>query len=181
MLPASFQVHDLQCTYKSIEDLYLHAPLNSFARIGLSMCGFCVCHSYMFFIIHRYFYRLPRWRNCFIRLLVVHFVLGYLYTIFFIWYQAIEAVLLFQPHPEGSCHTVAPHLYKTLYYWHIFRLFSAVIMLVLLLVIVLIIVLCGVLIFCLPSCIRAPLMMIFQVRDHYILLKTVVLYSIFYV
>ncbi|CAM4827474.1 unnamed protein product [Rotaria magnacalcarata] len=43
VLPASFQVHDLQCTYKSIEDLYLHAPLNSFARIGLILiivlCG----------------------------------------------------------------------------------------------------------------------------------------------
>ncbi|CAF0859957.1 unnamed protein product [Rotaria sordida] len=147
-----------ECIYTRIEDLYFHAPLKSFAYVGLILAGSSICTNISGAIINQLFYRRPNLRRFFIYLSAIHYVISYTITVAIVYYYSVGAILLFQPRSGGSCSRVAPNLYTTLWIWQIIRiLFPLIIWPLTLIVCCLGVTLGACLTYCLPASITVPL------------------------
>ncbi|UJR07836.1 hypothetical protein I4U23_012119 [Adineta vaga] len=124
---AMLKVNSSECVYKRIEDLYFHAPLKSFAFIGLLLTGCILGDRVLDGIINQLFYRLPRVQKLILYLSAIRYMIAYLITIFCVYYFSVGAVLLFQPRSGSSCRQIAPGLYKTLFVWQIICVFWPII------------------------------------------------------
>jgi hypothetical protein len=155
---AMLKIQASECIYTRIEDLYFHAPLKSFAFVGLILIG-CVVSSNIFgAIVNHLFYRLPNMRRVFVRLAAIHYVIAYLITVVVVYYFSVGAVLLFRPRSGSTCRIVAPHLHKTLFIWQIIRVFLPLILWPLALLVCCLGVIFGTcLAECLPAWIAVPL------------------------
>ncbi|CAF0927259.1 unnamed protein product [Rotaria sordida] len=147
-----------ECIYTRIEDLYFHAPLKSFAYVGLILAGSSICTNISGAIINQLFYRRTNLRRFFIYLSAIHYVISYTITVAIVYYYSVGAILLFQPRSGGSCSRVAPNLYTTLWIWQIIRiLFPLIIWPLTLIVCCLGVTLGACLTYCLPASITVPL------------------------
>ena len=161
---AMIQTHQSECIYSRIEDLYFHAPLKSFAFVGLVIIG-CIIITVIFgTILSQLYYRFPNLRRLLVPLSAIHYMIFYFETVALVYYFSVGAVLLFRPRLGGSCFTVAPGLYKILWIWQLIRVFFPLVILPLVILIVCVGVAFGTcLSSCLPPSIAVPLMEILHV------------------
>jgi hypothetical protein len=124
VISAIRKIQNPACLYTNIEDLYLRAPLKSFAYVGLILFGCIIGINVFNFAFHQLFSRLASWRTAIVRCFALHFALQYIAKIAIIYYFSVGALLLFQPRSGGSCRSVAPDLYKTLLIWEWIRVFA---------------------------------------------------------
>ena len=164
VLSAILKVHNSECIYNSIEDLYHRAPLKSFGYVGLLLNICIICDRISDGVINQIFYRVRNLRKIFLYLAAIRYLISYLITLCVVYYFSTGAVLLFSTRTDNSCRKVAPQLHKTLLTWQIICVFLPLIVWPLTCLLCCLGVTIGTcLAACLPASITVPLLAIIRV------------------
>ena len=152
------------CIYQNIEDIYLRAPLKSYAYVGLILFSCTTSIHILNLLVSQLCNRLRNGRRLYTYYYGFQYLLNYFGAVIVIYYFSIGALLLFKPRVGGECKTVEPDLYRTLLIWEWIRILTP------LLVVPLVIILCclglfvGVILsYCLPASITVPLLDLIRV------------------
>jgi hypothetical protein len=147
------------CIYNSTEDLYLRAPLKSYAYVGLILFGCTTLIHIINLIINQLCFRLNFARRFYIYYYALQYTLNYLGAIVVIYYFSIGALFLFQPRSGDPCRTDAPNLYRVLLIWEWIRILSPLIAIPLIIIICCLGVFLGIILsYCLPASITVPIL-----------------------
>jgi hypothetical protein len=153
------------CIYNKSEDLYLGAPLKSYARVGLILFGCTTAIHIINLLVTQLCHRLTNGRHLFTYYYGVQYLLTYSGSLLVIYYFSVGALFLFQPRSGQPCRTNAPGLYQTLLIWQWIRILSPLIAVPLILILCCLGVLFGIVLsYCLPASITVPLLEALRVR-----------------
>jgi hypothetical protein len=158
-------IENSSCIYNTSEDLYLRAPLKSYAFVGLILFGCTTIIHIINLILNQLCFRLNRGRKFYIYYYGLQYVLNYFATIVVIYYFSVGALFLFQPRSGQPCRADAPDLYKVLLIWEWIRILSPLIAIPLLLILCCLGVFFGIILsYCLPASITVPILESLRVR-----------------
>ncbi|CAF4090409.1 unnamed protein product [Adineta steineri] len=156
-------VNQTTCIYNKTEDLYLGAPLKSYAYVGLILFSCTTIIHMINLTISQLCLRLTRGRQIYIYYYALQYTLNYFGAIVVIYYFSVGALFLFQPRSGQPCRNDAPHLYRTLLIWEWIRLLSPLIAIPLIIILCCLGVFFGIILsYCLPASITVPLLELFQ-------------------
>ncbi|CAF0854894.1 unnamed protein product, partial [Didymodactylos carnosus] len=155
------------CTYKVTDDLYLGAPLITFAYVGIFLYSLTTLLHILNLAVNRFLMRLSNGGNtAMIKYYFVYYWFSYLYTVVIIYYFSVGALYLFRPNNGQPCKQYAPNLYKTLLVWQWIRILVPLIAVPLVVVLCCVGVVFGILLtYCLPASITVPL---FEIIRRYL-------------
>ncbi|CAF0735654.1 unnamed protein product [Rotaria sp. Silwood1] len=151
------------CIYNSTEDLYLGAPLKSYAFVGLILFSCTTIIHIINLIISQVCFRLNRQRQLYIYYYALQYILNYFGTIIVIYYFSVGGLFLFQPRSGQSCRLYAPNLYRILLIWEWIRILSPLIVIPLIMILCCLGVFFGIILsYCLPASITVPILELLQ-------------------
>jgi hypothetical protein len=93
------------CTYENAEDIYLGAPLKSYAYVGLILFGCTTIIHMINLLITQICFRVNQLKRFYIYYYALQYTLNYLGAIIVIYYFSIGALFLFQPRYGQPCNT----------------------------------------------------------------------------
>jgi hypothetical protein len=153
------------CIYNTPEDLYLGAPLKSYAYIGLILFACTTIIHIINLIISQLCLRLNHGRRIYIYYYSLQYALNYFGAIAVIYYFSFGALFLFQPTSGQPCQVDAPNLYRVLVIWEWIRILSPLIAIPLIIILCCLGVFFGIILsYCLPASITVPLLEVLRVR-----------------
>ena len=157
-------VEQPSCIYNQPEDLYLHAPLKSYAYFGLFIFGCTTGIHIINLLISQTCNRLTNGRRLYSYYYALQYALNYFGAVIVIYYFSVGALLLFRPRAGGQCKTDAPGLYRTLLIWQWIRILFPLLAVPLVLILCCLGVFIGIILtYCLPASIVVPLLGLVQV------------------
>ncbi len=153
------------CIYKNIEDIYLRAPLISYAYVGIILFSFTTGMPMINVLVSRFCQRLTNGRRLYAYYYAVQYTLNYFAALTIIYYLSVGALLLFQPRSGQPCRADAPGLYRSLLIWQWIRILTPLIAVPLVIILCCLGVFFGfILSYCLPASITVPLLEVIRVR-----------------
>ncbi|CAF3425148.1 unnamed protein product [Rotaria socialis] len=156
-------VHNSSCIYNNAEDLYLGAPLKSYAFAGLLLFSCATLIHIINLIINQIYFRLNRQRQFYVYYYGLQYFLNYSGAIIVIYYFSIGGLFLFQPRSGQTCRQYAPDLYKILLIWEWIRILSPLFVVPLLMILCCLGVFFGIILsYCLPASITVPILELLQ-------------------
>jgi hypothetical protein len=157
-------INQSTCIYNQSEDLYLGAPLKSFAYVGLILFACTTIIHIINLIISQLCFRLNRGRQLYLHYYILQYTLNYFGAIVVIYYFSIGALFLFKPRSGEPCRNNAPNLYRILLIWEWIRILSPLIAIPLIFILCCLGVCFGIILsYCLPASITVPLLNLLQV------------------
>lgn len=152
------------CIYSNTEDLYLDAPLKTYAYAGLILFGCTTLLNVINVLVSHVCYRLTNGRQLYTYYYGIQYILNYFSALVLIYYFSVGALFLFQPRSGGLCRTEAPGLYKTLLIWQWIRILFPLLAVPLIIILCCLGVVFGVILsYFLPASITVPLLEILRV------------------
>jgi hypothetical protein len=153
------------CIYNQPDDLYLRAPLKTYAYVGLLLFGCTTAIHIINLLISQTCNRLTNGRRLYSYYYGLQYALNYFSAVIVIYYFSVGALLLFKPRSGEPCKTVAPGLYRTLLIWQWIRILFPLLAVPLVLILCCLGVFLGIILsYCLPASITVPLLGLLQVR-----------------
>ena len=148
------------CQYNSTEDLYLGAPLKSYAYVGLILFACTTIIHMINLSINQLCFRLSeRGRRLYRSYYPLQYVLDYFGALVVIYYFSVGALILFQARSGQPCRNDAPDLYRTLLIWQWIRILSPLIAIPLIIIFCCLGVFFGIMLsYCLPASITVPIL-----------------------
>ena len=160
-------VQNSSCIYSTSKDLYLGAPLKSYAYAGLILFSCTTSLHILNLIVSQLCNRITNGRRIYAYYYGFQYTLNYLGAVVVIYYFSVGALFLFKPRTGGECRTAEPTLYRTLLIWQWIRILTP------LLIVPLVLILCclgltlGIMLsYCLPASITVPLLNLIRVRQN---------------
>jgi hypothetical protein len=157
-------VEEPTCTYKEPEDIYLGAPLKSYAYVGLILFGCTTVLHIINLCVSQLCNRITHGRRFYSYYYALQYALNYFSALIVIYYFSIGALFLFKPRAGQPCKAGAPGLYRTLLIWQWIRILFPLLAVPLILVLCCLGVFFGIIIsYCLPASITVPLLELVRV------------------
>ena len=158
-------VEQSTCTYHQIDDIYLRAPLKTYAYVGLILFGSTTAMHILNLLISQSFNRLNNGRRLYSYYYAFQYAMTYLSSLLVIYYFSVGSLWLFQPRSGQPCKNDAPGLYRTLLIWQWIRILFPLLAIPLLLVLCCLGVFLGIILsYCLPASITVPLLEVLRVK-----------------
>lgn len=153
------------CKYQQIDDIYLRAPLKTYAYFGLILFGSTTALHVLHLLISQLCNRLRNGRRFYSYYYALQYTLTYFASVVAIYYFSVGGLWLYRPRSGGLCKNDAPGLYRTLLIWQWIRILYPLIAVPLVLVLCCLGVVLGVMLsYCLPASITVPLLEVIRVR-----------------
>lgn len=160
-------VEQSTCTYQQIDDIYLRAPLKTYAYAGLILFGTTTVMHIVNLLISQSSHRLNDGRRLYSYYYAFHYAITYLSSVLVIYYFSIGGLWLFQPRNGQPCKSDAPGLYRTLLIWQWIRILFPLLAIPLLLILCCLGVFLGIILsYCLPASITVPLLEVLRVKEN---------------
>jgi hypothetical protein len=156
-------IEQSSCIYNNPDDLYLGAPLKSYAYVGLILFGCTTAIHIINLLISQTCNRLTNGRRLYSYYYGLQYALNYFGAVIVIYYFSVGALLLFKPRAGGECKADAPGLYRTLLIWQWIRILFPLLAVPLVLILCCLGVFFGIILsYCLPASITVPLLGLLQ-------------------
>ncbi|CAM4760588.1 unnamed protein product [Rotaria magnacalcarata] len=147
------------CIYNNPEDLYLGAPLKTYAYAGLILFSSTTLLRIINLLISQLCYRLTNGRQLHIYYHALQYTLTYFGALIVIYYFSVGALFLFQPRSGQPCRAHAPDLYRSLLVWQWIRILFPLLVVPLILILCCLGVVFGIILsYCLPASITVPIL-----------------------
>jgi hypothetical protein len=171
-------IEQSSCIYNNPDDLYLGAPLKSYAYVGLILFGCTTAIHIINLLISQTCNRLTNGRRLYSYYYGLQYALNYFGAVIVIYYFSVGALLMFKPRAGGECKADAPGLYRTLLIWQWIRILFPLLAVPLVLILCCLGVFFGIILsYCLPASITVPLLGLLQVREKR---KNLILFNYLY-
>jgi len=158
-------VNQSSCIYHKPKDIYLAAPLKSYAFVGLIIFGCTTAIHIINLLISQLCNRITNGRRYYSYYYALQYLLNYIGALIVIYYFSIGALFLFKPRSGEPCRIDAPGLYKTLLIWEWIRILFPLLAVPLILILCCLGVFFGIILsYCLPASITVPLLELVRVR-----------------
>ena len=158
-------VEQSTCKYNQIDDIYLRAPLKTYAYFGLILFGSTTGLNILHLLISQTCNRVRNGRRLYSYYYALQYTLTYLASVVAIYYFSVGGLWLYRPRNGEPCKSDAPGLYRTLLIWQWIRILYPLIAVPLVLVLCCLGVVLGVMLsYCLPASITVPLLEVIRVR-----------------
>lgn len=158
-------INEQTCTYNKPDDLYLGAPLKTYAYAGLILFSCTTVIHILNLLISQLFNRLTNGRRLYGYYYIFQYTLSYIGGLIVIYYFTIGALFLFKPRNGFPCKSEAPDLYKTLLVWQWIRILFPLLAVPLILILCCLGVFFGIILsYCLPASITVPLLELVRVK-----------------
>ncbi|CAF1350599.1 unnamed protein product [Adineta steineri] len=152
-------VQQSSCIYQTRKDLYLGAPLKSYAYIGLLLFSCTTTIHIISMLISQICNRLRNGRRLYTYYYALQYTLNYFGALMVIYYLAVGALFLLRPRSGQPCREDAPGLFRTLLVWEWIRVLSPLVAVPLVLILCCLGVFFGfILSYCLPASVTVPLL-----------------------
>ena len=153
------------CILENIDDIYLGAPLKSYAEIGIILYGLLITFHILNVLFQQLSHRCTFFRGFYSYYYAFQYFINYIGGLCIIYYLSMGAIFLFQPRSGDPCREVAPNLYQTLLIWHWLRIVAPLIAVPLILLLCCLGVVFGIIFsYCLPASITVPILELLRVR-----------------
>jgi hypothetical protein len=158
-------VEQSSCVFNDMEDLYLGAPLTTYAYAGLIIFSCTTAVHLINLLVSQLCNRITNGRRFYSYYYGLQYALNYFGALIVIYYFSVGALFLFKPRSGQPCRTDAPGLYRTLLIWQWIRILFPLLAVPLILILCCLGVFFGfILSYCLPASITVPLLNLFRVR-----------------
>ncbi|CAF4171757.1 unnamed protein product [Rotaria sp. Silwood2] len=152
-------IHEPSCIYNNSKDIYLGAPLKTYAYTGCILFACTTLLHIIHLLISQLCYRLTNGRQLYIYYYGLQYFLNYFGALIVVYYFSVGALFLFQPRSGQSCRQHAPYLYKTLLIWQWIRILFPLLIVPLILILCCLGVFFGIILsYCLPASITVPIL-----------------------
>ncbi|CAF0882264.1 unnamed protein product [Rotaria sordida] len=152
-------VQHSSCIYYNSTDIYLGAPLKTYAYIGFILFSCTTLLHIIHLLISQLCYRLTNGRQLYIYYYGLQYFLTYFGALIVVYYFSVGALFLFQPRLGQPCRENAPTLYKTLLIWQWIRILFPLLVIPLILILCCLGVFFGIILsYCLPASITVPIL-----------------------
>jgi hypothetical protein len=153
------------CVINDPKDIYLGAPLKSYAYIGIILFGSTTAIHIINLFVSQLCNCIRNGRRFYSYYYILQYALGYFGALIVIYYFSIGALFLFKPRSGQPCRADAPDLYRTLLIWEWIRILFPLLAVPLILILCCLGVFFGIILsYCLPASITVPLLELVRVR-----------------
>ncbi|UJR13547.1 hypothetical protein I4U23_000561 [Adineta vaga] len=152
-------VSNSTCTYENIFDLYLGAPLKTYASIGLIIFSCSTAMHIINSLVSQLCNRLNSGQQFYSYYYIFQYIFNYFASLVVIYYLSVGVLILYHPRTGEPCQMDAPILYRILLIWEWIRILTPLMAVPLFLILCCLGVFFGfVLSYCLPASITVPLL-----------------------
>jgi len=153
------------CVVNDPKDIYLGAPLKSYAYVGVILFGSTTVIHIINLFVSQLCNRITNGRRFYSYYYALQYLLSYLGALIVIYYFSIGALYLFKPRAGQPCKANAPNLYRTLLIWEWIRILFPLLAVPFILILCCLGVFFGIILsYCLPASITVPLLELVRVR-----------------